>query len=1413
MGRNREDADVYSLVLDLDNWSGNLKVFLRDLDKMERAERDIVRSSDRLEQATEKKGRALRFVSRIAKRAVPDLKRLGNTSERSGAQAARAARGFSTFTERLIQIDAAIRIVDTAARSVRGLAEAAATLGDRATRAAAISETFQNVSGSGLNAARTLEIWREQAQGAISDMELMRLGNVALLGTSQEVADEIGENYGTAIAGAFQIATARGLEFEEVLNKFTRGIRLQSNLLVDDLGVRVRQAEANERYAEAMGLVASELTETQEAAAFARDAFRQLEVSMDQAAFVAVTSVQQAAALWENAFTRISLATREGVQDIDAGLGMASAGIAGFVDRSAPYFGELANRIGVALFGAGQNIQSFYDQLDPEQFFLGGARIIAALAEGILSGANYIVQAVNVIASVIADFLMGLSPPPRGPLSTIDVGGRRLVEAWVSQFDAVSLEPAERLAGNVSEILTSIAGLDTQDQVTVVEQLQKRIERRLEGAVAALSQGRGDAAEVQALDQQRILIAEQLSLLEERAALERAGIDLQSSRADLALRQAELQERETRAARESGSASSRAAKTERDRLQELREQLALNRQLQQEYNTAGLETTDLVREELNLQERIAEELTSRGVDPTEALAEIARIQEAIELERGKDRGRGAGGAGATGIPSVDEMLQEAGFLPGAELPGGVIPTAGEGEGRGFAARLDAIFSGAEEAMENLRTSFGELQTTINGIDFAQVNAFFERLQNLPPEQLLGELANVFVELVGIPADIVSGLIDLFTDITGVEVPTPLKDLISLIITIATTAGIQSTLAGIGTAIAGWATSAIVAAGPLGLVAAILGTIIFAVNRFGSVENTLEEAFQTFVTLANIVAIALDDVGVQIRKSYNELRLDILDEIARLDEIAEQVGIDLVPDAVLEYEINQVELEQAAIAARDNVHNVAQRVIAGDLDLDPVALTRLRMGVESGAIEVSQRTVGLLLSALRDAINEGDEAQVVRLARLAVALDANAVGMDPEVAREIERQFQAGNLDLTARPGILIDPDAENIQVSEDAIRTWEQRVTEAFGGLSVDPFSGTDPDTGEEIAVGGVSIPEWMQAPDISQDVWAGSWRQSGQNAANAYLDGVESTEGRAIQTYEALARVGADRLAGQSPPPLGPLSTIDVGGMRVVESWLDAWRNADLTPIQGFASRVTGLLVGAATEGGETGAGAVAAEGMAEGGSILDTLRTFTAGVVESVTQTRTTMISYFDMADERFPPYSQRVATATIDTNLMTAALDSWIASAFQADLKMAVSIVALRNYDNKVIESTTLTDRFAEALADVVTNLRQIVTAASEAAGVGLDLPFEGGRARGGPVNPGSIYRVGEQGPEWFIPAMAGFIANRSQLERMLTPPPIINNITVLPAPVQVDGSTTNYNTSVSGGGLSRRRMHEIASWSGA
>lgn len=61
-----------------------------------------------------------------------------------------------------------------------------------------------------------------------------------------------------------------------------------------------------------------------------------------------------------------------------------------------------------------------------------GVQLMQSYAEGIVQGASDLIEgAVNFVADLIASFLIGNSPPPSGPLSQIDQGGRNVALAWM----------------------------------------------------------------------------------------------------------------------------------------------------------------------------------------------------------------------------------------------------------------------------------------------------------------------------------------------------------------------------------------------------------------------------------------------------------------------------------------------------------------------------------------------------------------------------------------------------------------------------------------------------------------------------------------------------------------------------------------------------------------------------------------------------------------------------------------------------------------------------------------------------------------------------------------------------------------------------------------------------------------------
>jgi len=178
----------------------------------------------------------------------------------------------------------------------------------------------------------------------------------------------------------------------------------------------------------------------------------------------------------------------------------------------------------------------------------GFGKAIGALVNIMAGAAKNILKIVADLAQGIADFLIGESPPPKGPLSKIDTGGAAVFEAWMGGFTSVTLEPVEKVAANVDTTLGSIGALSLprvegriarldkalrpfEEQLAIVqsrfEAIQKpaeaalnAIDRQLDKAVEALTKGDSSAlASVKALDAQRAAIYKNLDLQQQQLEL------------------------------------------------------------------------------------------------------------------------------------------------------------------------------------------------------------------------------------------------------------------------------------------------------------------------------------------------------------------------------------------------------------------------------------------------------------------------------------------------------------------------------------------------------------------------------------------------------------------------------------------------------------------------------------------------------------------------------------------------------------------------------------------------------------------------------------------------------------------------------------------------------------------------------
>jgi len=159
---------------------------------------------------------------------------------------------------------------------------------------------------------------------------------------------------------------------------------------------------------------------------------------------------------------------------LTAGLGRLGGVIAGVGKLFLSWPGlVLAAAAGVlkALSMIGVNVAGFFKKL-ADKARSWGENLAKNIASGLLAGAvRFITQAISWIANLIASFFESHSPPKKGPLSTIDQWGKRLMQTFIDGFSSADFSVLEEIAGIIENILT--AGLQDQALVGALRQLAK----------------------------------------------------------------------------------------------------------------------------------------------------------------------------------------------------------------------------------------------------------------------------------------------------------------------------------------------------------------------------------------------------------------------------------------------------------------------------------------------------------------------------------------------------------------------------------------------------------------------------------------------------------------------------------------------------------------------------------------------------------------------------------------------------------------------------------------------------------------------------------------------------------------------------------------------------------------------------
>ena len=137
-------------------------------------------------------------------------------------------------------------------------------LAKQAGKVNSMKNAFVNLSGGTENAAMSMVKLQRATNGTMSQMDLLQQANNAMVLGVTKNSDEMSEMFDMAqrLGRALGVDTARSIE------SLVTGLGRQSVKMLDNIGIIVKSNEAYEDYADANGLVASQLTDAEKRQAF-----------------------------------------------------------------------------------------------------------------------------------------------------------------------------------------------------------------------------------------------------------------------------------------------------------------------------------------------------------------------------------------------------------------------------------------------------------------------------------------------------------------------------------------------------------------------------------------------------------------------------------------------------------------------------------------------------------------------------------------------------------------------------------------------------------------------------------------------------------------------------------------------------------------------------------------------------------------------------------------------------------------------------------------------------------------------------------------------------------------------------------------------------------------------------------------
>lgn len=465
--------------------------------------------------------------------------------------------------------------------AVVAIGAAFVALGNRGAALIGLAESFDRLTNSvGITSATLLKDLRAAAAGTVSDFDLIRRANFALAGAVGEFGTQFAEKLPKLLEIARVQARATGQDVNYLFQSLVTGVKRGTPLLIDNTGIVLKVSQANQDYAESLGKTVEQLTSEEKQIALLNATLEAGQTAIDalgNAHETAAEKIARGQATITNILDTLAVAVQpayEGILDANNNLlgqfdqlakalgpviteianfigGLVAntinwlsmllqpvvdiiSGIAPYVTLALRTINTVVGGIQAIVQGVAKNIFGFVGSLKelPKALFEGAAAAFGSFANAIIMVANQLIfPAILGIAQFIADFLIGLSPPPKGPLSQIDKGGANVMTAWLEGITGVSLDPVQQVAAEVEAALGNIGALSAKQVEARLAQLDAALlpfQNRLDIVKSTFDAIAEPAkAALDAIDRQQAAALEALGQGDEAAAALIRHLDMQ----------------------------------------------------------------------------------------------------------------------------------------------------------------------------------------------------------------------------------------------------------------------------------------------------------------------------------------------------------------------------------------------------------------------------------------------------------------------------------------------------------------------------------------------------------------------------------------------------------------------------------------------------------------------------------------------------------------------------------------------------------------------------------------------------------------------------------------------------------------------------------------------------------------------